>query len=63
MKEVAEGWDWKDIRGISYRQAGHIHHNLERRTLTNKELDQLPFVTQIYAVSYTHLTLPTKRIV
>ncbi len=48
MKEVAEGWDWKDIRGISYRQDGQIHHNLERPTLTDEELDQLPFVTQIY---------------
>ena len=48
MKEVAEGWDWKDVRGISYRKDGHIHHNLDRPTLTNAELDQLPFVTQIY---------------
>ena len=48
MKEVAEGWDWQDIRGISYRRDGQLHHNLERPTLTNEELDQLPFVTRIY---------------
>ena len=48
MKEVAEGWDWKDILGISYRKNGQISHNLERTPLTNEELDQLPFVTQIY---------------
>ena len=27
------------------------------------EIDDIPLTTTIYAVSYTHLTLPTKRIV
>lgn len=49
MKEVAEGREWADVRGISYRRDGRIHHNLERPTLTDDELDALPFVTDIYA--------------
>ena len=49
MKEVADGWDWAKIQGISYQKDGKIHHNLDRAPLTNEELDKLPFVTQIYA--------------
>ena len=48
MKEVAEGMDWDQIRGISYRKDGQIVHNLDRTPMTNEELDSLPFVTQIY---------------
>ena len=49
MKEVAEGVEWGQVRGISYQKDGKIHHNLDRMTMTNEELDHLPFVTQIYA--------------
>jgi hopanoid biosynthesis associated radical SAM protein HpnJ len=48
MKEVAEGMDWDQIRGISYRKNGQIVHNLDRSPMTSEELDSLPFVTQIY---------------
>jgi hopanoid biosynthesis associated radical SAM protein HpnJ len=48
VKEVAEGRDWSDIRGISYRKNGAIHHNPDRPPLTNQDLDALPFVTPIY---------------
>lgn len=48
MKEVAEGWDWNKILGISYRRDGKVHHNLDRTPMTSEELDRLPFVTQIY---------------
>lgn len=49
MKEVAEGMDWDQIRGISYRKNGQIVHNLDRTPMTSEELDSLPFVTQMYA--------------
>jgi hopanoid biosynthesis associated radical SAM protein HpnJ len=49
IKEVAEGREWSKILGISYRKDGKISHNLDRVPLTNEELDNLPFVTQIYA--------------
>jgi len=48
MKEVSEGMDWDQIRGISYRKNGQIVHNLDRTPMTSEELDSLPFVTQIY---------------
>jgi len=48
MKEVAEGWDWAKIHGISYQKDGKIHHNLDRAPLLSEDLDKLPFVTQIY---------------
>ncbi|MBM4257474.1 MAG: hopanoid biosynthesis associated radical SAM protein HpnJ [Deltaproteobacteria bacterium] len=48
MKEVAEGWDWAKIQGISYQKDGKIHHNLDRAPLLSEDLDKLPFVTQIY---------------
>jgi hopanoid biosynthesis associated radical SAM protein HpnJ len=48
MKEVAEGWDWAKIQGISYQKDGKIQHNLDRSPLLSEDLDKLPFVTQIY---------------
>ena len=48
VKEVAEGRDWEDIKGISFRRNGGISHNSDRPLLTNDELDQLPFVTPVY---------------
>ena len=47
LKEVAEGRDFKDIDGISYRDAnGGIVHNRERAMIEN--MDTLPFVTDVY---------------
>ncbi len=47
IKEVAEGRDFKDIDGISYRDAsGLIVHNRERAIIEN--MDTLPFVTDVY---------------
>jgi len=48
VKEVWEGRDWSDIKGISYRRNGSIHHNPDRLVLGGDDLDALPFVTQIY---------------
>ncbi len=46
-KEVAEGRDFADIKGLSYRDAnGRIVHNEERPILHN--MDDLPFVTPVY---------------
>jgi hopanoid biosynthesis associated radical SAM protein HpnJ len=47
IKEVAEGRDWADVDGISYRNAaGEIVHNRDRAILEN--MDELPFVTEVY---------------
>ncbi len=47
IKDVADGKDFKDILGLSYRDAnGNIHHNDERPILEN--MDSLPFVAPIY---------------
>ena len=46
VKELAEGKDWPDIAGISYRQNGAVHHTPDRPLLT--DLDALPFVSQVY---------------
>jgi hopanoid biosynthesis associated radical SAM protein HpnJ len=47
IKEVAEGRDWKDIDGLSFRDAnGGLVHNKDRTIL--EDMDQLPFVTEVY---------------
>ncbi|HEX3953646.1 MAG TPA: hopanoid biosynthesis associated radical SAM protein HpnJ [Stellaceae bacterium] len=47
IKEVAEGRDWADIDGLSYRDAsGTVVHNRARAVL--EDMDQLPFVTEVY---------------
>ena len=47
VKELGEGRDFKDILGLSYRDAnGQIVHNEARPIL--EDMDQLPFVTPIY---------------
>src|SRR5207302_2387419 len=47
IKEVAEGLDFADIDGISYRDgAGNIAHNRDRAIL--EDMDRLPFVTEVY---------------
>jgi hopanoid biosynthesis associated radical SAM protein HpnJ len=46
IKEIADGKDFSQVRGISYRQGGRIQHNPDRDFIN--DLDQLPFVTEIY---------------
>jgi hopanoid biosynthesis associated radical SAM protein HpnJ len=47
IKEVAEGHDFADIDGLSYRNAGNaLVHNRERAIL--EDMDQLPFVSEVY---------------
>ena len=47
IKDVADGLDWADIKGISYRNAeGAIVQNEDREVLTS--MDLLPFVTPVY---------------
>ena len=47
IKEVADGRDWADIKGLSYRNAeGVIVHNENREVLEN--MDMLPWVTPVY---------------
>ena len=47
VKELADGRDWKSIKGLSYRNAdGQIVHNEDRPIL--EDMDQLPFVTPVY---------------
>ena len=47
IQEVAEGRDWKDVDGISYRDAnGTLVHNKARTMI--EDMDSLPFVTDVY---------------
>lgn len=48
VKEIWEGRNWEDVRGISFRKNGTVTHTADRPQLTNEELDALPFVTPIY---------------
>jgi hopanoid biosynthesis associated radical SAM protein HpnJ len=46
--EVAEGRDWSEIDGISYRNAdGLLVHNKDREIL--EDMDALPFVSDVYS--------------
>lgn len=55
VKEVWEGRDWAEIKGISFRRNGVISHNPDRPPLTDEELDRLPFVTPVYARDLDYL--------
>src|SRR5215467_1469213 len=55
MVEVAQGMKWEKIGGISYRKHGSIHHNPDRPNLTDEQLDQLPFVTEVYEKNLDYL--------
>ncbi len=55
MLEVAEGRDLSTIGGISYRRNGAISHNPDRPTLSDEELDKLPFVTEVYVRDLDYL--------
>lgn len=46
VKEVADGVAWDDIRGLSFRRGGAIHHNAPRPPL--EDMDLLPHVVDVY---------------
>ena len=47
IKEIADGRDWANVKGISYRNTeGVVVHNVDREILHN--MDDLPFVTPVY---------------
>ena len=47
IQEIAQGRDFKDVDGISYRDAaGTLVHNKDRAVIEN--MDSLPFVTDVY---------------
>jgi len=46
---IEEGRDLTNVLGISYKVKGKILHNPKRPFSTNEQLDQLPFVSQVYA--------------
>jgi len=47
VKEIADGRDWANVKGITYRnKEGVVIHNLDREILHN--MDDLPFVTPVY---------------
>jgi hopanoid biosynthesis associated radical SAM protein HpnJ len=55
VKEVWEGRDWSTIAGMSFQRDGFVTHNPDRPPLTNEQLDELPFVTPIYARDLDYL--------
>jgi hopanoid biosynthesis associated radical SAM protein HpnJ len=55
MVEVAQGLDWAKIGGISYQRNGVISHNPDRPILTGQELDELPFVSEVYEKNLDYL--------
>ena len=46
IRDVAEGKNFADITGLSYRKDGVITHNAERAMI--ETMDALPFVTEVY---------------
>ncbi len=46
VPEIAQGWDWSKVDGVSYRKEGRIIHNRERSPI--EDLDRLPFVADVY---------------
>lgn len=47
IKDVADGMDWKFVRGLSFRDSrGEVVHNPDRPMI--EQMDSLPFVTPIY---------------
>lgn len=52
IKDVADtlenGGELKNIDGISYRENGKIVHNPNRKFSTSKEIEEVPFVSEVY---------------
>ena len=47
-KALEENGDFKDIKGISYKENGKIIHNPNREFTTSEDLDRIPFVSKVY---------------
>ena len=47
-KALEENRDFKDIKGISYKENGKIIHNPNREFTTSEDLDKIPFVSKVY---------------
>ena len=45
---LAEGGNFTDIKGISYKENDKIVHNPDRPPTTSEDLDRMPFVTKVY---------------
>lgn len=52
IRELAEaienGKDFKEIKGISYKENGKIIRNSDREFTTSEDLDRMPFVSRVY---------------
>jgi radical SAM superfamily enzyme YgiQ (UPF0313 family) len=52
IKDIAEAIeednDFKNFKGISYKENGKILHNPNREFTTSEELDEIPFVSKVY---------------
>ena len=52
IKDIAEAIeedkDFKNIKGISYKENGKVLHNPNREFTSSEELDEIPFVSKVY---------------
>ena len=52
VRDIAEavegGKSFENISGISYKENGKIIHNPDREFITSEELDEVPFVSEVY---------------
>ena len=52
VRDIAEavegGKSFETISGISYKENGKIIHNPDRAFITSEELDEIPFVSEVY---------------
>ena len=52
IKDIAEaieaGKDFKEIKGVSYKENGRVIHNPDREFTTSEDLDKIPFVSKVY---------------
>ncbi len=48
LLEIANGRNLSEIRGIDWQKGGKVFENKDGDFLTNEQLDQLPFVTDVY---------------
>jgi len=47
-ERVDNGRDFQDVLGVSFKQNGRIFHNPDRPFSTSEQLDELPFVSEVY---------------
>jgi radical SAM superfamily enzyme YgiQ (UPF0313 family) len=45
---IGEDKDFKNIKGISYKEDGKVIHNLDREFISSEKLDAIPFVSKVY---------------